>query len=192
MEKVWPTLLATLAALALGVYVGRTGTGNAEARYQIVSQGAQAYRLDQTTGDVVWIVGAAAQPVGKAPKPPVTDPRGPHPTIRAIELVKGAQGVFTGQYGTTEETIKTNLRRLRGPVTVEGWKAKTLNEQNYLVTYSYQHQGSTYSWQFAANLEIGSVQLVNDQDLEAYRRPPADPDINEALKLLGLPPSGTK
>lgn len=67
------------------------------------------------------------------------------------------------------DTIKKWLQAKKGPLRVQGWNAKKIDDQTYLVGYSYDEGPGTKAtgWIFEVNLKAQIVRdVVGDTDLE--------------------------
>ena len=64
--------------------------------------------------------------------------------------------------------IKFNLEDLKGDMKVSGWKAEKVDDQVYLVSYEYQHQGDKKGYYFEYNTKADLIRnVLSDQELQA-------------------------
>ena len=92
----------------------------------------KAYKIDRNTGKVWWIGQDESDLVNdRSSIPKVVLP----PEKRAIELARFS--TLPGTTGMASESIKKSLESSKGPLKVYGWNAKKIDDQTYLVGYTY-------------------------------------------------------
>lgn len=120
------------------------------------------YRVDRFTGKTVLIVGTEERPVVlEVPEQPTS------PEQEAIELVKSGTTLSRRVLEDNEATIRRTLRSKRGTLRVIGWHAKRIDDQIYLVTYSFDDGTGVRAWPFEVNLAADLVRyVIGDSVLE--------------------------
>ena len=124
----------------------------------------KAYKIDKNTGKLWWIWQNEIDLVddrSSIPKVPLP------PEERAIELARSS--TLPGTTGMAYESIKRSLETRKGPLKVYGWKAKKIDDQTYLVGYTYAEGPALNArgWVFEVNLEAEIVRpVMGDTELE--------------------------
>lgn len=119
---------------------------------------------------------AASQPAPPAPAAPaVYDPFGD-----AINLAKNAHTLSRGEIymagyapdpatTTNEARIRNLMAQVKGDITILGWQAFRWDDDTFLVSYSYKHNGQdgATGWPFEVKLNEQIVRAVlGDPELE--------------------------
>jgi len=135
-------------------------------RYSLVAQageGGKVYKIDRHTGRV-WLIdyGFSIEINEQADRKASTTPE-----EEAITLAK----VYSppGTSSSTADTIHNWLEAKKGTLRIYGWKARKVDDQTYLVGYTFDEGPGTNvgGWVFEVNLEAGFVRSVKgDQELE--------------------------
>jgi hypothetical protein len=151
-------IVALVAALLLFFLRGE--------RYALVAQngeGEYVYKIDKATGRVWFISGDVSDEV--------RDFSALHkaqtPEEQAISLAKIHR--MPGNTNSMDQTIKDWLQSEKGLLRIYGWKAKRVDDQTYLVGYTYDEGpgSSGGGWVFEVNLKAEIVRnVIGDADLE--------------------------
>jgi hypothetical protein len=124
----------------------------------------KAYKIDRNTGRVWWIGQDESDLVNdRSSMPKVALP----PEKRAIQLAR--LSTLPGTTGMAYESIKRSLEASKGPLKVYGWNAKRIDDQTYLVGYTYAEgpASSPRGWVFEVNLDAEIVRpVIGDAELE--------------------------
>jgi hypothetical protein len=128
----------------------------------------QAYKIDRQTGQV-WAI-SYEQSEEVLPRKAAS---WSSPEEEAIALAKLFKFPNTSTFGgiSTEDAIKQQLEGMKGPLRVDGWKAKKADEQTYIVGYLYDRGTNSNSsgWVFEVNLKAEIVRELNqDPDLAQH------------------------
>jgi hypothetical protein len=163
MTGMYKNLILTLSfigLLAAGLFVYLRGD-----RYSLVAQAGddgKVYKIDRRTGRVWLIDYAFSVEIKEADdKSPETQEES------AIGLAKSYFPPDTPS--SMDDTIHNWLRAKEGTLRVYGWKARKVDNQTYLVGYTFDEGPGTNvgGWVFEVNLEAGIVRKVQgDQELE--------------------------
>jgi hypothetical protein len=68
-----------------------------------------------------------------------------------------------------ETQIQQMMQRVKGTIHVNGWQARRVDDQIFLVTFSYSNASETLGWAFEVNLPANLVRLV-EGDPELQRK----------------------
>jgi hypothetical protein len=123
----------------------------------------RAYKIDKNTGKLWWIWQNEIDVVDDRSLIAKALP----PEKRAIELAR--YSTLPGTTGTADESIKRSVATSKGPLTVYGWNAKKIDDQTYLVGYTYAEGPALNArgWIFEVNLEAEIVRpVMGDTELE--------------------------
>jgi hypothetical protein len=59
------------------------------------------------------------------------------------------------------------MSKVKGDLRIEGWKAQKIDDDTYLVTYTYEPDGVSRGWPFEVKLSVEVVRyVVGDRALE--------------------------
>ena len=109
----------------------------------------KAYKIDRNTGKVWWIGQDESDLVNdRSSIPKVVLPR----EKRAIELARYFS--LPGTTETADASIKKSRESSNGPLKVYGWNAKKIDDQTYLVGYTYAEGPALNArgWVFEVNV----------------------------------------
>jgi hypothetical protein len=123
----------------------------------------KAYKIDKNTGKLWWIWQNEIDVVDDRSLVPKALP----PEKRAIELAR--YSTLPGTTGTADASIKRSLESSKGLLKVDGWNAKKIDDQTYLVGYMYAEgpASNPRGWVFEVNLEAEIVRsVIGDAELE--------------------------
>src|SRR5262245_39416256 len=124
-------------------------------RYVTANGGKGAiYRIDRKTGKSVMLDGDKEYPVEPRESEPET------PSKRAIRLAKA--GYTLDKYPIENESaIRSEMKKQTGHLRIGGWKAKRIDDQTYVVTYSYEAGENVTIHTFEVNLEADIVRVIS-------------------------------
>jgi hypothetical protein len=135
-------------------------------RYSLVKgPDGELYKIDKRTGRTWKIIDYVAIEV----KQNNLDGSKQTPEQEAIWLAN-LDGISPAGDPTVEGFANGMLRNLKGPLRVEGWNAKRLDDQTYMVSYVYDlgvpPNIRTAGWVFEVNLQAHIVRdVTNDPEL---------------------------
>lgn len=153
MKKlVLPLIVSFLViALSFGFYLYLQNT-----RYDIRSVGqGRAYKIDRKTGQIWMILGRREVLVESSD----TATQQKSPEDKAIELVKESYAL--GNYPKVETQIRNWLKEKKGSLRIIGWKARKIDDQAYLVSYTINEGSGEQGYFFDVNLVAEIVCSVN-------------------------------
>ena len=135
-------------------------------RYSLVAQAGEdgkVYKIDRHTGRV-WLIdyGLSIEIKDQADRKSSTTPEEEAITLAEVYFPPGTPSSMT-------ETIQNWLKAKKGILRVYGWKARKVDDQTYLVGYTFDEGPGTNAggWVFEVNLEARIVRSVQgDQELE--------------------------
>ena len=136
-------------------------------RFALVPQGGQdghVYKIDKRTGRVWLIVQNHSFEIADPQDRKIVET----PEEKAISLAK-LYYPSPSTSSTMAETIRSWLQAKKGSLRVHGWKAKKIDDQTYLVGYTFDEGPGTNpsGWAFEVNLEAEIVRpMLGDQELE--------------------------
>jgi hypothetical protein len=117
------------------------------------------YKIDRKTGKTWIILG----PEERLIESPNMSPESPE--YKAIRLVKDSHVLERNE--RTEGAIKDVMERKKGNLQITGWEGKKINDQIYLVSYTYDAGYGAVGWFFEVNLVSDIVRMViGDIELE--------------------------
>jgi hypothetical protein len=105
---------------------------------------------------------------------------------KAINMVKNSKAIVNYTY--TDETIRDYLMTIKGYLKILGWKAKKVNDQTYLVSYTYEVDSGVKGYYFDVNMNANVVRriLLEDHELERIygliKTSPKDDHIDKVPK----------
>lgn len=154
-------------------------------RYSIITTQGAVYRLDQKTGQTWFLQNEFEQLVGPKSEHARED-RKVTTQISPEEKAIGLARRFNPDSGSLslEQAIPRLLAVKRGRLMINGWTADKVNEQTYVVSYTYFTNDETRrGWFVEVNLKVGIVrQIANDPEL----RDKYGIDSAESDKLVSL------
>jgi hypothetical protein len=85
---------------------------------------------------------------------------------KAINMVKFSRAIVN--YTSAGESIRNYLKTIKGYLKILGWKAKKVNDQTYLVSYTYEVDSGVKGYYFDVNMNANVVRriLLEDHELE--------------------------
>ncbi len=83
---------------------------------------------------------------------------------KAINMVKFSRAIVN--YTSTEKSIRNYLKTINGYLKILGWKAKKVNDQTYLVSYTYEVDSGVKGYYFDVNMNANVVRRIEDHELE--------------------------
>jgi len=104
---------------------------------------------------------------------------------KAINMVRFSRAIVN--YEDTGNSIKDYLKTLKGNLKIIGWKAKKVNDQMYLVSYTYEVDSGVKGYYFDVNLKANIVRrILEDHELERIygliKTSPKDDHIDKVPK----------
>jgi hypothetical protein len=151
------TILIVLLGLLLAFYIYSENT-----RYYIQSTAkGVAYKIDRRTGRT-WLIAGGREVLVEGSESSV---QSSSPVIRAIGLAKNSHAF--GGYLTVESQIKDWLADKKGGLKIYGWEAKKVDDQKYLVSYTFDQGSGRVGYFFEVNLVANIVRkVIGDPELE--------------------------
>ena len=153
-------MLILAAAALVAFYVHSENS-----RFYLISGGDNLiYKIDRRTGKTWVILGSGAFEV--------IEPQEDEPEKQAVNLAKAFKlppGVYSGT--GAEFYINDQLKKTKGDLKINGWRADRIDEQTYLVSYTLELKGTPMGWYFEVNLEGNLVRYITtDSELEQKYR----------------------
>jgi hypothetical protein len=104
---------------------------------------------------------------------------------KAINMVKFSRAIVN--YTNTGESIRNYLKTIKGNLKILGWKAKKVNDQTYLVSYTYEVDSGVKGYYFDVNMNANIVRrILEDHELERIygliKTTPKDDHIDKVQK----------
>jgi hypothetical protein len=167
------TVVACVAILAVAV-IASVCIYSSGSRYVTVNAGeGRIYRTDRKTGKTVLIKGVSELVVESPEAVPATKPE--TPSEQAIRKAKVAYTL--GGYPVDNESwVRSQMEKATGPLRIIGWEAKkfvrwdgknAIDDQIYLVTYSFEQTNGVRCFPVEVNLEGDIVRkIIGDSELE--------------------------
>jgi len=155
-KTVLGVVIVIATATLIGFYIYSQST-----RYYIQSaMGGPAYKIDRKTGQTWAIYGEREHLVERTD----SSIERKSPKEKAIELAKKSSAL--GGYGV-EATIQQWMEQKKGDLRIIGWKAQKINDQIYLVSYTFNEDSGPRGYFFEVNLVGGIVRnVLGDPELE--------------------------
>ena len=158
-KVLWFAAPLVILALGFGFYVESN-------RYSLAKgPDGELYKIDKRSGRIWKIIDYVAVEVRQ------NNPDGPKqaPEQEAIWLAN-LNGINPAGDPTVEFYASGIFRNLKGPLRVEGWKAKRLDDQTYIVSYVYDlgipPDIRTAGWVFEVNIQAHIVRdVMKDPEL---------------------------
>jgi hypothetical protein len=94
---------------------------------------------------------------------------------RALQLAKGARTrlgntLYFGEPDPNEYQIRSLMSRIKGDIRIIGWRTRSVDDDTYVVSYTYAESGNTTEekgWAFEVKLSSELVRsVIGDPDLE--------------------------
>ncbi len=122
------------------------------------------YRTDRKTATTVLIHRISEAPVVSSAKHAASLPETPEE--RAIQTAKASRSLSNG-FDINSTEIEWRLKKKTGMMRLIGWSAERINEQTYLVKYSFETSDGVRCFPFEVNFEANSVRnIMGDRELE--------------------------
>jgi hypothetical protein len=160
------TAVACTAILAVGaivcVYLQTSGN-----RYATANAGeGKIYLTDRKTGKSVLVTGTMERDVKPVPRWEDTKP-----SLPAENSILKAQNAHTldpsGDSVDNQIWIHLQMEEMTGSLHIIGWTASRIDDQTYLVTYSFDTSHGSRCWAFEVNLKDDIVRNISgDPELE--------------------------
>ncbi len=144
-------------------------------RYIMLSAGdGQVYKTDQRTGQSVLLLGTIEQEV----KPAFLTKQ---KSLEESAIWLAKNGYTLGLYPTDNESgIRNAIKKIIGPLNIIGWQAQQVDEQTFVVTYSYEKGEEVRSWAFEVKPKERLVRnIIGDSALENMYGFESKPDAND-------------
>ncbi len=134
-------------------------------RYSTSNAGnVRIYRTDRKTGTTVLIQGNSEAPVVLSANYAASVPETAEE--RAIQTAKASRSLSNG-FDINSTEIEWRLKKKTGMMRLIGWSAERINEQTYLVKYSFETSDGVRCFPFEVNLEANIVRnVLGDRELE--------------------------
>ena len=147
---VWAIALVLFAGL-IGFYIYSQNT-----RYYLQSAGKGiAYKIDRKTGKT-WLIAGGREILVESSSSKINRQS---PEEKAIELAKNSYAL--GGDLTADAQIKSWLQDQKGTLKVYGWKTRKIDEQTYLVSYTFDKGKGRIGYFFEVNLMADIVRRVS-------------------------------
>ncbi len=154
------TVLAVVVILVAGFLVAFY-IYSQNTRYYIESSiGTPPYKIDRKTGRIWVLYGERQQLVEGSDSP--TKRRSPED--QALQLVKKSYG---------ETPYKLTLQMMKGELRIIGWRVRRIDDQVYLVSYTFDDGSGSRGWFWEVNLIGDIVRNVNE-----------DPELKEKYGIM--------
>jgi len=159
------TLVVVLAVCAAAVWIS-SGYFKAN-RYAVTNVGNGAvYKTDKETGKTTVLYGGKEREVQPADDAVTAFLNAPTPEDTAIKLAQDA--VTMHAFKINRLFLSEWLKQQKGDIRFNGWSAKQVDDQTYLVTYALVRDGKSEGVRFEVNIAAPLVRNIKgDPVLEA-------------------------
>lgn len=149
------TIVYSVAIVVIGLLVGfYIYIDNTRYSLQSTAKGV-AYKIDRRTGKT-WLV------VGKEERLVKSETEEQEPESdenKAIQLTKKSYAM--GDYLNVETRIKDLLKSEKGALKIVGWRARKIDDQTFLISYTFDKGGGDIGYFFEVNLLAEIVRKVS-------------------------------
>jgi hypothetical protein len=124
-------------------------------KYTTVNAGdGRVYRTNRATGETVMIIGAREVPVQP------DSPRSETIEDQVIRLAKSSHSLRPQEPFGNESTISSWLEAQTGPLQIHGWTSRKIDDDIFVVTFSFTQGAEVRSWVFEVQTRAQLVRNV--------------------------------